>query len=217
MTDQNPKPPSEAPRGGQAKASSSEQGGDWEEAGKVIGRLAGRAGSFLGKASAAFKDQGDKAQQLGKAGVLQKVWDQAGDFVKRGTDRENIARLRELASLAKENTAELSEGAAERIARIYGDCTGQPATAAEVKQVALRFGMMALVTFVTASVLGRAGAAQNLFSQVRKMAPGFGSDEGQVRFDGSFEERTAQFYSDKGGTEGSAPVIDADAVLIDLE
>lgn len=217
MTDQNPEPPSETPRGDQAKAPSSEQGGDWEEVGKVIGRLAGRAGSFLGKASAAVKDQGDKAQQLGAAGVFQKIWDQAGDFVKRGTDRENIARLRELASLAKENTAELSEGAAERIARIYGDCTGQPATAAEVKQVALRFGMMALVTFVTASVLGRAGAAQNLFSQVRKMAPGFGSDEGQVRFDGSFEERTAQFYSDKGGTEGSAPVIDADAVLIDLE
>ena len=183
----------------------------------MIGRLAGRMGSFLGKASAAAKNQSEKAQQLGVAGIFQKIWDEAGDFVKRGTDRENIARLKELASLAKENTEELSEGAAERIARIYGDCTGQTATAAEVKEVALRFGMMALVTFVTASVLGRAGAAQDLFSQVRKMAPGFGSDEEQVRFDGSFEERTAKFYSNNGRTEGSTPVIDAEAVVIDLE
>lgn len=217
MTDEIPEASSHASRGGQAKPPSSDQGIDWEGAGRVIGRLAGRAGSFLGKASAVAKNQGEKVQQLGVAGIFQKIWDEAGDFVKRGTDRENIARLKELASLAKENTAELSEGAAERIANIYGDCTGQTATAAEVKQVALRFGMMALVTFVTASVLGRAGAAQNLFSQVRKMAPGFGSDEGQVRFDGSFEERTAQFYSNNGGTEGSTPVIDADAVVIDLE
>lgn len=217
MTDEIPEASSHASRGGQSKPPSSDQGIDWEGAGRVIGRLAGRAGSFLGKASAVAKHQGEKVQQLGVAGIFQKIWDEAGDFVKRGTDRENIARLKELASLAKENTAELSEGASERIAKIYGDCTGQTATAAEVKQVALRFGMMALVTFVTASVLGRAGAAQNLFSQVRKMAPGFGSDEGQVRFDGSFEERTAQFYSNNGGTEGSTPVIDADAVVIDLE
>ena len=217
MTDEIPEASSHASRGGQAKPQSSDQDIDWEGAGRVIGRLAGRAGSFLWKASAVAKNQGEKVQQLGVAGIFQKIWDEAGDFVKRGTDRENIARLKELASLAKENTAELSEGAAERIAKIYGDCTGQTTTAAEVKLVALRFGMMALVTFVTASVLGRAGAAQNLFSQVRKMAPGFGSDEGQVRFDGSFEERTAQFYSNKGGTEGSTSVIDADAVVIDLE
>lgn len=217
MTDENPEPPSHASRGSQAKPPSFERGIDWEGAGRVIGRLAGRMGSFLGKASAAAKNQSEKAQQLGVAGIFQKIWDEAGDFVKRGTDRENIARLKELASLAKENTEELSEGAAERIARIYGDCTGQTATAAEVKEVALRFGMMALVTFVTASVLGRAGAAQDLFSQVRKMAPGFGSDEEQVRFDGSFEERTAKFYSNNGRTEGSTPVIDAEAVVIDLE
>lgn len=218
MTDEIPEPQSHASKRSQAKPPSSELGIGWEDAGRVIGRLVGKAGCFLGKASAVAKNRGENPQRPGVAGIFQKIWDEAGDFVKRGADRENIARLKELASLAKENTAELSEGAAERIARIYGDCTGQTTTAAEVKQVALRFGMVALVTFVTASVLGRAGAAQNLFSQVRKMAPGFGSDEGQVRFDGSFEERTAQFYSNNnGGTRGPNPVIDADAVVIDLE
>jgi hypothetical protein len=58
--------------------------------------------------------------------------------VKKGIEKENVARLKELASLAKENTPDLSEGSAERIARIYTDCTGNPATAAEVRQVALR-------------------------------------------------------------------------------
>ncbi|MDB2497416.1 hypothetical protein N9X25_09750, partial [Verrucomicrobiales bacterium] len=93
------------------------------------------------------------------------------------------------------------------------DCTGNSATAAEVRQVALRFGVMALVTFVTSLVLGRAGAAQNLFSEVRGMA----ADAEKADFDGNFEEHTAQFYSDEGGAEGCTGVIDADAVVVDLE
>lgn len=217
MTDQHSDPPSQGSHGGPPESPSSEQGGEWENAGRVIGRFAGRAGSLFGKASEVVKDQYEKAQQREGDSVLQKIWDQARECVKKGTDKENVARLKELASLAKENTSELSEGAAERIARIYTDCSGHPATAAEVKQVALRFGVMALVTFVTASVLGRAGAAQNLFSQIRDVASELGAEGGVADPDGSLEERTAQFYSSDGGADGSTTVIDADAVVVDLE
>lgn len=217
MTDQDPEPPSEASQRGPLKSPSSELGGEWENAGRVIGRFAGRAGSLFGKASEVVKEQYEKAQQREGDSVFQKIWDQARECVKKGTDKENVARLRELASLAKENTSELSEGAAERIARIYTDCSGHPATAAEVKQVALRFGVMALVTFVTASVLGRAGAAQNLFSQIRDVASELGAEGGVADPDGSLEERTAQFYSSDREADGSTTVIDADAVVVDLE
>ena len=172
---------------------------------------------MFGKAGAVVKDQYEKAQRREGDTAIQKIWDHARDCVKKGTDKENVARIRELASLAKESTTELSEGAAERIARIYTDCTGNPVTAGEVKRVAVRFGVMALVTFVTASVLGRAGAAQNLFSQVRNVASEFGAEEGNAAFDGSFEEHTAQFYSSESGEEGSPEVIDADVVVVDLE
>ncbi len=218
MTDQDSEPPSEASHGEPVKSpSSSEEGGEWEDAGRAIGRFAGKAGSLFGKASEAVKSEYKKSQQREGASAIQRIWDEARVCVKKGTEKENVARLKELAFLAKENTSELSEGAAERIARIYTDCTGNSATAAEVKQVALRFGVMALGSFVTALVLGRAGAAQNLFSQVRGMASEFGADGEKADFDGDFEEHTVQFYSDEGGAEGCMEVIDADAVVVDLE
>ncbi len=214
MTDQDSEPPSELSHGEPVRSPfSSEEGGEWEDAGRVIGRFAGKAGSLFGKASEAVKSEYKKSQQREGGSSIQKIWDQARDYVKKGTEKENVARLKELAFLAKENTSELSEGAAKRIARIYTDCTGNSATAAEVRQVALRFGVMALVTFVTSLVLGRAGAAQNLFSEVRGMA----ADAEKADFDGNFEEHTAQFYSDEGGAEGCTGVIDADAVVVDLE
>ena len=214
MTDQDSEPPSEVSHGEPVRSPfSSEEGGEWEDAGRVIGRFAGKAGSLFGKASEAVKSEYKKSQQREGGSSIQKIWDQARDYVKKGTEKENVARLKELAFLAKENTSELSEGAAKRIARIYTDCTGNSATAAEVRQVALRFGVMALVTFVTSLVLGRAGAAQNLFSEVRGMA----ADAEKADFDGNFEEHTAQFYSDEGGAEGCTGGIDADAVVADLE
>jgi len=214
MTDQDSEPPSEVSHGEPVRSPFSlEEGGEWEDAGRVIGRFAGKAGSLFGKASEAVKSEYKKSQQREGGSSIQKIWDQARDYVKKGTEKENVARLKELAFLAKENTSELSEGAAKRIARIYTDCTGNSATAAEVRQVALRFGVMALVTFVTSLVLGRAGAAQNLFSEVRGMA----ADAEKADFDGNFEEHTAQFYSDEGGAEGCTGVIDADAVVVDLE
>jgi len=218
MTDQDSEPPSEVSHGEPVRSPfSSEEGGEWEDAGRVIGRFAGKAGSLFGKASEAVKSEYKKSQQREGGSAIQKIWDQAREYVKKGTEKENVARLKELASLAKENTSELSEGTAERIARIYTDCTGNSATAAEVRQVALRFGVMALVTFVTSLVLGRAVAAQNLFSEVRGMASEFGADAEKADFGGNFEEHTAQFYSDEGGAEGCTGVIDADAVVVDLE
>ena len=217
MSDQQPETPSEASQGDHEASPSPEQGVEWENAGRVIGRFAGRAGSFFGKARDVVKSEYEKAQQREGDSALQKVWDQAREFVKAGTDKENVARLKELASLAKQNTSELSEEAAGRIARIYTDCTGNPATAAEVKQVALRFGVMALVTFVTASVLGRAGAAQNLFAQVRDAASEFGAVGEKGNFDDSFERRTEQFYAGEGEAESSADTIDVAAVVIDLD
>lgn len=217
MADQPPESRNQESRGGPPESPTSEQGGPWENAGRVIGRFAGRAGSLLGKASEAAKSEYEKARQLEGDSPIQRIWDQAREFVKKGTDTENVARLKELAFLAKENTSELSEGAAERVAGIYTECTGKPATAVEVKRVALRFGVMALVTFVTASVLGRAGAAQNLFSQVRNVHSESEAEKGDASFDGSFEERTAQFYSSEGEAEGATKVIDADAVDVDLE
>ncbi|MCG8600712.1 MAG: hypothetical protein MI807_11260 [Verrucomicrobiales bacterium] len=216
MTDHPPEPSSEASQG-DPKPPSRVAGGEWENAGRVIGRFAGRAGSLFGKAGAVIKSEYKKAQVREGDSALQKIWDHARECVKKGADKENIARLKELASLARENTSDLSGEAAERIARIYTDCTGNPTTAVEVKQAALRFGGMALVTFVTASVLGRAGASQNLFSQVRNMGSEFGAAGGNAGFDGSFEERTAQFYSSEDGEEGTPVVIDADAVVVDLE
>ena len=217
MSDQQPEPPSEASQGDLEKASSTEQGEEWENAGRVIGRFVGRAGSFLGRARDVIKNEYERAQQSEGDSTPQKVWDQAREFVKAGTEKETVARLKELASLAKQNTSELSEEAAGRIARVYTDCTGSPATAAEVKQVAVRFGMMALVTFVTASVLGRAGAAQNLFTQVRDAASEFGAGVEKGNFDDTFESRTEQFYAGTGEAEGSAEFIDVDAVVIDLD
>lgn len=216
MNDHPSDPSSEASQGA-PKSPSAEEGGEWENAGRAIGRFAGRAGSLFGKAGEVVRSEYRKAQVREGDSALQKIWDHARECVKKGADKDNINRLKELASLAKENTSDLSEEAAERIARIYTDCTGNPATAAEVKQAALRFGVMALVTFVTASVLGRAGAAQNLFSQVRNMAEEFGAGGGKAGFDGSFEERTAQFYSSADGAEVTPVVIDADAVVVDLE
>ena len=218
MADRPPEPRSEASHDSPPKSPFSEQGGNWENAGRFIGRFAGRAGSLFGKASEAVRDRYGKAQQREGESAIQKIWDQARDFVKQGTDKENVARLKELASLAKANTSDLSTAAAERMARIYNDCTGQPVTAAEVKQVALRFGMMALVTFVTASVLGRAGAAQNLFARVRDVAASASAgDEAKADPGDSFEERTARFYASEDGAEGIPQVIDAEAVAVDLE
>ena len=217
MSDQQPEPPSEASQGDHEKASSPEQGDEWENAGRVIGRFVGRAGSFLGRARDVIKNEYERAQQSEGDSTPQKVWDQAREFVKAGTEKETVARLKELASLAKQNTSELSEEAAGRIARVYTDCTGSPATAAEVKQVAVRFGMMALVTFVTASVLGRAGAAQNLFTQVRDAASEFGAGVEKGNFDDCFESRTEQFYAGSEESEGSAEFIDVDAVVINLD
>lgn len=218
MTDQDSEPPSEVSHGEPVRSPfSSEEGGEWEDAGRVIGRFAGKAGSLFGKASEAVKSEYKKSQQREGGSAIQKIWDQAREYVKKGAEKENVARLKELAFLAKENTSELSEGAAKRIARIYTDCTGNSATAAEVRQVALRFGVMALVTFVTASVLGRAGAAQNLFSQIRGMTSEFGADGEKADFDCCFEEHTAQFYSDESGAEGCTEVIDAYGVVVDLE
>lgn len=217
MADQDPDPRSEASHGERPESPSPEEGGEWEKAGVFLGRFAGRAGSLLGKAGEMVRSGYEKAQQPEGDGSIQRIWDRARECVKKGTDRENVARLRELASLVKENTSELSGEAAGRIARIYTDCTGHPVTAAEVKQVALRFGVMALVSFVTASVLGRAGAAQNFFAQVREAAPDRGDGGETAGFDGSFEEQTARFYSSDGDAEGTPVIIDAEAVEIDLE
>ncbi|MDF1852201.1 MAG: hypothetical protein P1U85_15280 [Verrucomicrobiales bacterium] len=217
MADQNPESPSRAPHGEPPEPPSSGHGGEWENAGRVLGRFAGKAGSLLGKAGEVVKSEYEKAQQREGDSAIQRIWDQARECVKKGAEKERVAHLRELASLAKENTSELSREAAERIARIYTDCTGNPVTAVEVKQVALRFGVMALVTFVTASVLGRAGRAQNLFTQVKDVAVDLGAGGGKAGYHGSFEERTAHFYSSGDGAEDPAKDIDVDAVVIDLE
>jgi len=217
MADQNPEPRSQVANGGPPRSSSSEEVGEWEHAGRVLGRFAGKAGSLLGKAGKVVKSEYEKAQQREGDSFIQRIWDQARECVKKGADKESVARIKELAFLAKENTSELSGDAAERIARIYTDCTGNPVTAVEVKQVALRFGVMALVTFVTASVLGRAGTAQNLFAQVKDVAVDLGAGGGKAGYHGSFEERTAHFYSSGDGAEDPAKDIDVDAVVIDLE
>lgn len=215
MTEQHPDPPGQASHGRSVKSPSSEQGGGWERAGRLIGRFAGKAGSLWEKAAEVAKVEYEKAQQREGDGAIQRIWDQARECVRKGADEENVERLRELASLVKENTSELSEGAAERIARIYTDCTGHQVTAAEVKRVALRFGVMVLVTFVTATVLGRGGAAQNLFAQVREAASESGAEAGKGGVDDSLEDRTARFFSSEVGEEASTADI-ADAIVVDL-
>ena len=152
------------------------------------------------------------------------VWEAARKQVRGESPGEGpgvAMQLKELMAIGKEDASALSDGAAQKIADIYLKATGKETTPEQVKKVALRIGVAAVVTLVIALVLGQVqapgeGGWDFAGGGEAGGAEGLGGGGGVEGFDNSFEGQASSFFADKGGLNISTDVVDMDGCVLDM-
>lgn len=163
-----------------------------------------------------IKDKMETAKSSETGGKIAEIWNAARASIRGEKNAELGPRLKELATITKDNATRVTDDAAGRIAVMYQDFTGKEATPEQVKKVAARVGVVALTSFVAAQALDMGGGGE-----FGEGGDGGGSADagsgggGGGGFDNSFEGQSAEFFADKGGLNISTSVVDGDGVVLD--